>query len=197
MKRMRPETAACGPRRARQGRMRASPSGQQTKELPSDKSSWKAGEETADRGGGGGGDVLVGHGRVQGCGKIVCGGSRAGTSEIHVPIIDAAVIEKATIGGKHGGFWSNLNLCLFHERVVWVAEDREMVAIFLCVFTDLIGGFGLDGIDEIERGVSSVVRAHCLDGGRVTIGDGAVGAHKKKHDNFSGGVAERIDDMAI
>jgi len=103
--------------------------------------SWKAGEKAADRGRGGHGHRLVGNGCVERRGEIVRGRRGAGASEIDVPVVDTAVIEKAPIGRKDGGLGSDLDLRPLHQGVVRVAENGKVIAIRLGVLAYLRGGF--------------------------------------------------------
>jgi len=71
-----------------------------------------------------------------------------------------------------------------------ITEVQKMLA-------NLVRGFGLDGIDQVESNVTGVPFAEFLNGGRVTIGDGAISAKEEQNDNFGTSGVKRVGRPVI
>src|SRR6266566_2650065 len=124
--------------------------------------------------------------------KLVCRGGGTGASEIHVQVIDAAVIEQPVIGVEDGRFRRNPDLSLSDERVLRIAQRREFVAVVAFMLANFFSGSHPAGIDEPEGYSSSILRADSLNQRRIAVGDRAISAHEDEHNRFSRGCQKGI-----
>src|SRR5258706_6116020 len=85
--------------------------------------------------------------------QFVCGRGRAGAPGDFVQIVDAAVIEQASLGVEDGNFGSDGGACLFDQRMRRIAKSRDRNGELAQVFVYLLSGSVLFRIYEPEIGV--------------------------------------------
>jgi hypothetical protein len=80
------------------------------------------------------------------------------------------VIDKPVVRVEDRRFRRHLHLRLRGERVLWIAQRRELVPIFAFMLADFFSGSALARVDQPERDLGRVVRADLLNQRRITVG---------------------------
>src|SRR5882724_2955418 len=120
------------------------------------RNSFKIGDVTTYRGGGCERYRLAGDRGIEHVLQFVRGGGRAGAAGDFVQIVDAAVIEEASLGVEDGDLGGDGGACLFDQRMRRITKSRDGNAELAQVVVYLLSGSVLVRIYEPEIGLFGV-----------------------------------------
>lgn len=129
--------------------------------------------------------------------KLVRCGHRARSPEILVPVIDSAVIFELAGRIKHRAFRSGGRARALYQFSMNVAQRGYHQVELFVVRANASGCFAGVRINQPKVRFAMKFFMQFLNGGRVTVRNGAIGSNKKQHDDSSVGRLEWIDSFAV
>src|SRR5436309_4552204 len=94
--------------------------------------------------------------------KFVRGRRGARPSKLHVPVVNAPIVDEPMISAEHRDLGRDVDVSQLDEDMVGVAQGWQPIAVVVKMLADLLWGIGLVRVDKPEVDLAFVACANPL-----------------------------------